>query len=128
MIDDPISPSPKKPLPIEDASSWILRGGLVVSLTVMLVGILFSFVHGTISVSRMAHDPFDYHPSHIWQGIEGGRGKSIIEAGIYLLLLTPIMRVAVSAVLFAFEERDWFYTAVTATVLLLVLAGLLWFG
>ncbi len=128
MNDSQISP-PKQPrLAIEDASSWILRGGLVVSLTVMLVGILFSFVHGTVSVERMTSDPFDYHPAHIWQGICQGHGKSIIELGIYLLLLTPVMRVAVSAVLFAFEEHDWFYAAVTATVLILTLSGLLWFG
>jgi uncharacterized membrane protein len=128
MPMDQNSSSPKLRLPIEDASSWILRCGLVVSLTVMLVGILFSFVHGTVSLKRMTTDPFDYHPSHIIEGIRQGHGKSIIEAGIYLLLLTPIMRVAVSVVLFAFEEHDWFYTAVTAAVLMLVLAGLLWFG
>ena len=34
-------------------------------------------------------------------------GKAIIEVGIYLLVLTPILRVAASMVLFLFEERDW---------------------
>ena len=81
MNDSQISP-PKQPrLAIADVSSWVLRGGLVVSLTVMLVGILFSFVHGTVSVESMTTDPFDYRPAHIWQGICQGHGKSIIEAG-----------------------------------------------
>ena len=122
------SSGPHVPIPIEDASAWVLRVGLACSIVVMLTGLVFSFVHGTTSVQRMQSDRFDYHPNDIWQGIRGGHGKSIIEAGIYLLLSTPILRVAVSAILFAFEEHDWFYTAVTATVLVLVLAGLLWFG
>ena len=125
MNNDQTSPR-HEPLPIEDASSWILRAGVVVALAVMLVGTLVSFFRGTATIPRMTQDTFDYQPNHIWQGICQGRGKSIIEAGIYLLLLTPIMRVAVSAILFAFEEHDWFYAAVTATVLVLVLAGLLW--
>jgi uncharacterized membrane protein len=128
MDDKNKSSRAQLPLPIEDASSWILRAGLALSLLVMVIGIGFSFVHGTVSVARMTTDTFDYHPDHIWQGIRQGHGNAIIEAGIYLLLLTPIMRVAASAILFAFEERDWLYAVITATVLLLVLAGLLWVG
>jgi uncharacterized membrane protein len=117
-----------KKVSINDASAWVLRGGLVLCLSVMLVGILFSFAHGTVSLQRMQNDPFEYRPAVIWQGILHGHGKSIIEAGIYLLLLTPIMRVAVSMVLFLVEDRDWIYTIITAAVLVLTLAGLLWFG
>jgi len=122
------APTRRHPLPIEDASAWILRTGVICSAAVMLMGILFSFVHGRTSLDRMQSDPFEYRPGVIWQGIVHGRGKSIIEAGIYLLLLTPILRVATSVVLFALEERDWLYTIITLTVLLLTLAGLLWLG
>ncbi len=64
----------------------------------------------------------------IWDGIRHGQGKRIIEAGVYLLLFTPIMRVFASSILFAFQERDRLYTAITLVVLLLTLAGLLWIG
>ncbi len=111
---------------IPDVSAWILRIGVVASVMVMLCGIGFSFVHGTVSVERMETDGFDYRPAAMVSGILAGRGKSIIELGIYLLLLTPILRIAASIVLFAVEERDWLYVVITSVVLGLTLAGLLW--
>jgi uncharacterized membrane protein len=111
---------------IPDASAWILRLGVVTSVAVMLCGIGFSFVHGTVSVQRMESDGFEYRPTAIWSGILAGHGKSIIEAGIYMLLLTPILRIAASIALFAFSEHDWLYVLITSVVLLLTLAGLLW--
>ncbi len=94
----------------------------------MLIGIGFSFMHGTISVQRMQSDVFEYRLSEIYRGIAAGRGKSIIEAGIYLLVLTPVMRVFASMVLFVLVERDRLYGLITLIVLLLTLAGLIWFG
>jgi uncharacterized membrane protein len=108
------------------AAAWILRTGVVLSVAVMLLGILISFFHGTISVARMQSDAFDYHPSHILQGIATLHGKSYIEAGIYLLLLTPILRVAVSMLFFAFAEHDWSFTLITFVVLVLTVSGLIW--
>ena len=117
------SASPR--ITIEDASVWVLRGGLALSMLVMLIGIVFSFLHGTATVQRMSSEAFEYRPSNIWQGIRRGHGKSIIEAGIYLLVLTPVLRVATSMILFAFSGRDWVYVLITALVLALTLAGLL---
>jgi uncharacterized membrane protein len=114
------------PIAIEDASAWVLRMGIVLSALTMLTGIIFSFVHGTVTVQRMKSDAFEYRPAVIWQGICHGSGKSIIEAGIYFLLFTPIMRVLTSMVLFAFGQRDWVYALITLVVLILTLAGLLW--
>jgi uncharacterized membrane protein len=94
----------------------------------MLLGIALSFSRGHISVERIKTDPFDYHPSVIWTGIIRGEGKRIIEAGIYLLLFTPIMRVFMSFLVFAFHDRDRVYTLITLIVLLLTLAGLIWIG
>jgi uncharacterized membrane protein len=94
----------------------------------MLIGIIVTFAHGNISVARITTDGCDYRPDIIWNGILRGEGKRIIEAGIYLLLFTPIMRVFASSILFAFQERDRLYTAITLVVLILTLAGLLWIG
>ncbi|HEY1922544.1 MAG TPA: DUF1634 domain-containing protein [Tepidisphaeraceae bacterium] len=113
---------------ISDVSAWVLRGGVICSSLVMLIGIIFSFAHGTISVTRIKTDGCDYRPDIIWNGILHGEGKRIIEAGIYLLLFTPIMRVFASSILFAFQERDKLYTVITLVVLILTLAGLLWIG
>jgi len=123
---------PAPPAPLDDSisnvSAWVLRGGVITSAIVMLVGILFTFAHGTINKQRIKTDPFEYRPAIIWQGICHGHGKSIIEAGIYMLVFTPILRVAASTVLFIVEERDWLYALITLIVLFLTLAGLLWLG
>ncbi|HEX4055386.1 MAG TPA: DUF1634 domain-containing protein [Tepidisphaeraceae bacterium] len=113
---------------ISNVSAWVLRSGVIGSALVMLIGIIFTFAHGTISVDRMKSDGFEYRPDVIWNGIRHGHGKYIIEAGIYLLLFTPIMRVAASSILFAFQERDRLYALITLIVLILTLAGLLWIG
>ncbi len=113
---------------INDVSAWVLRTGVVMSVAVMLTGILFSFVHGTVSLERVQTATFDYKPAAIVHGIATGRGQSIIEAGIYLLVLTPVMRVFMSMVLFVFAEKDWVYGVITFVVLMLTLTGLLWLG
>jgi len=122
------SKNPAHPPTISDVAAWVLRAGVVGSSVVMLIGIVFTFAHGTISVTRIKSDGFDYHPAAMVAGIANGRGKSIIEAGIYLLLFTPILRVAASTILFAFQERDRLYTVITVVVLGLTLAGLVWIG
>jgi uncharacterized membrane protein len=117
-----------KKFTIEDASAWVLRIGVVTSVCVMIIGILFSFVHSGTSVQRMESDGFDYHPAVMIAGILHARGKSVIEAGIYILLLTPIIRVFAAMVIFAIVQRDWLYTAITFGVLVLTTAGLIWAG
>jgi uncharacterized membrane protein len=112
---------------ISIVSAWVLRGGVVVSSLVMLLGIALSFSRGRVTLERIKSDPFDHRPGHILTGIANGSGKAIIEAGIYLLLFTPILRVFASMVLFAFE-RDRLYALITVMVLVLTLAGLLWMG
>lgn len=109
---------------IQDVSAWILRLGVMASILVMLLGIIISFTRHPVPVQRMQTAKFDYQPSVLWQGLRELRGKAIIEIGIYLLVLTPILRVGASVVLFAVEERDWLYALITLMVLLLTLAGL----
>jgi uncharacterized membrane protein len=116
--------APTHGITIQDAAAWVLRIGVIVSVSVMLLGIAFSFAHGTTPIERMQHDTFNYRPAQILDGVRHGSGKSIIEVGIYLLVLTPILRVVTSMILFAIE-RDWLYAGVTLLVLMLTLAGLL---
>jgi uncharacterized membrane protein len=128
MMTEPENPRPPAgdtATLIQDVSAWVLRIGVILSVTVMLIGIVVSFIHGPLTVSEMQNYRFDYHPLHIWHGIRAGRGRHIIEAGVYLLVLTPVVRVAMSVVLFAAAERDWLYTAITLAVLILTLTGLL---
>jgi uncharacterized membrane protein len=113
---------------VSEVSAWVLRIGVISSTLVMLLGMAITFAHGRISVERIKTDTFDYRPAVIWDGILRGEGKRIIEAGIYLLLFTPIMRVFMSFLVFALHDRDRMYTLITLIVLLLTLAGLIWIG
>ncbi|MDE3156459.1 MAG: DUF1634 domain-containing protein [Acidobacteriota bacterium] len=117
--------APEGGLTIQDASAWILRVGVVTSVVVMLCGLALSFLHRPVSVDQMQRAAFDGNPHHLWQGLRDLRGQAVIELGIYLLVFTPILRVATSMVLFLVEERDLLYTVVTFFVLVLTLAGLL---
>jgi len=109
---------------IEMASSWVLRIGLVLSMLIMVIGTVVSFLHGRLPLTRMQHAKFE-SAADIWHGLLEGRGQAIVELGIYLLVLTPIMRVVASIILFAVAERDWLYVAITFVTLLLTLTGLL---
>lgn len=111
--------------PIETVSGWILRLGVTLACVVILVGVALCALHGHLPLSRLREATFEYRPGAIWDGVREFRGQSVLELGIYVLLATPLMRVAASVVLFAAQERDWFYAIVTAGVLGLTLSGLL---
>lgn len=117
---------PERGNEINTASAWILRIGVLVSSVVMLIGLAVTYFHGTLSLTRIDDEKFNPNPMTILHGIAAGHGKSIIEAGVYLLVLTPIMRVLMSVILFATAQRDWLYTVITFCVLAMTLAGLLW--
>ena len=134
------SPSPVDPLPpadnpphapvkdefiIQDAAAWVLRVGVILSVAVMILGLTLSFIHAPPTVEQMRRVTFTSNPVVMYHGVMDGSGKSIIDLGLLLLVLTPITRVAVSVVLFAVVDHDWFYTWVTLAVLLLTLTSLL---
>lgn len=107
---------------------WILRGGVMLSMLIVIAGgILFLYRHG--------HSIPDYHvfkgvpdfikgTGGIWEGMLNFKGQAIIQAGIVLLIATPIIRVAFSAIGFIIE-KDYLYTAITLMVLLIIFASML---
>lgn len=134
------TPSPVDPIPpagktlqapgkddsiIQDAAGWVLRLGVILSVAVMILGLTISFIHAPPSVKEMRHVTFTTNAVVLLRGVRHGNGKNIIDLGLLLLVLTPITRVAVSMVLFALVENDWFYTWVTLAVLVLTLVSLL---
>jgi uncharacterized membrane protein len=109
---------------IERIVSVVLRSGVLLSASVMLAGGIYYLIrHGEELADFRT---FRGQPSvdrYIGQIIEGAvqlRARSIIQAGILLLIATPILRVAVSLVGFALE-RDGKYVVITAIVLLVLL-------
>lgn len=115
----------RKLISIETASSWVLRTGVITSVLVMLTGLVLGLVRHSVTVYEMEHREFDGHPQALWHGVTTGSGFALMEVGLLILVLTPIMRVATAMLLFAVEDRDWMYTAVTFAVLVMTLSALL---
>ena len=111
---------------ISDISSYILRGGVIFSAVVMMVGTFLSFYRGHAGPQRIEGGATFQTPIQTWHGFWNGRGQAIVEVGIYVLVLTPVLRLLTSLVLFLFEEKDWVFTLITAIVLALTLSGLIW--
>ncbi|MEO8201131.1 MAG: DUF1634 domain-containing protein [Gemmatimonadota bacterium] len=108
--------------------SRTLRAGVILSITIVLVGALVSFlnhpeyVSSRTELNRLTH-PGAAKPQtlrSVFRGVLDLRGEAIIALGLLVLIATPVVRVAVSILTFV-EEKDRTYVAITTTVLLLLL-------
>jgi uncharacterized membrane protein len=116
------------PTPIERVISWILRGGVLASLLVLLAGTTISFVHHPgylYSKKQLAPLTAPGHAiphtlADVLSGLLAGHGQAIVMAGLLLLVATPVLRVAVSIVAFLWE-KDRLFAVITTVVLLLLL-------
>ena len=113
---------------LENRLASLLRVGVLVAVAVVLVG-------AVLLLARHWRETPDYrvfrgeprhlrNPVGILEGALQLRGRAIVDLGLLLLILTPVSRVALSAVAFA-RARDWLYTLVTALVLAILLYSLL---
>lgn len=112
---------------IQTIIGWVLRSGVIVSMVVVFTG-------GMIYLSRHGNEVIDYTqfkgvpdflhtPGGIIKGIADLRGRAIIQAGIILLIATPVIRIIFSVVGFVME-KDHLYTVITCMVLLVILIGM----
>lgn len=107
---------------------WILRAGVFISMAIVFVG-------GLLYIIRHGQGVADYHtfkgipafvhsPQGIINGILEFRGQAIIQAGIVLLIATPVVRVVFSAIGFVLE-KDYLYVGITMVVLLIIFFSML---
>lgn len=106
----------------------LLRAGVVLAAAVVFVGgVMYLVQHGSAAP--------DYHTFHavpenlrslpgIMQEAMALQSRGIIQFGLLLLVLTPVSRVAFSAIGFL-EERDKMYVMITLIVFLVLLFSLL---
>jgi uncharacterized membrane protein len=106
----------------------LLRTGVLVSAAVVLLGgVLYLGQHG--SQLPMLHafqgepDQLTHIPVIVQQALHGD-SRCIIQAGLLILILTPITRVVLSIVVFALE-KDRLYVGITLVVLMLLLYSLM---
>ena len=105
----------------------LLRGGVMISVFIVLAGLSITFIHHPEYFSSRPAlgeltQPGAHFPSTIADvvsGVRGGSGQAIVMAGLLLLVATPVARVALSIVIFLIE-RDRLYVLITTVVLLIL--------
>jgi uncharacterized membrane protein len=113
---------------LERRVAALLRAGVVLAVAVVAVGaavVLARHGHETVNYRVFVGEPPSLRsPAGIVQDALRFRGGAIVELGLLLLILTPVARVALSAVAFL-RARDALYAAITAVVLAVLLYSLL---
>ena len=108
--------------------SVLLAVGLGVAALVVLAGAGFylaKYGHRVPHYAVFRGEPSDLRSiAGIWRAALDLRGRGLIQLGVLLLILTPIARVALSAVAFLWR-RDYTYVVVTIVVLGVLLFNLL---
>jgi uncharacterized membrane protein len=99
--------------------------GVLISASVITLGIVLHLAHHAtdpvaLSTYRAQPPELSRFGGIIKESISNPR--AIMQLGIALLILTPIARVFFSLVIFA-TQRDRLYAAISAVVLILLLAG-----
>jgi uncharacterized membrane protein len=112
----------------ELAISHLLRGGVSASLVLLVVGTIVSLVHhpsylhSAAAYERLTSGSVGQPQSviAILRGLAELKGRAIVMLGILVLVATPVLRVALSIVLFA-SHRDRRFVVITSVVLSLLL-------
>ena len=109
----------------EVAIGNVLRFGVLTSLAVLLVGIIYFY--GLRLLGLLHHPVFPDTLAGVMNGLMHGDSVSIIMLGLVILLATPVLRVAVSIFAFAIEE-DRTYVIITSLVLAILLFSIFGIG
>jgi uncharacterized membrane protein len=124
--DSPASGSER----VDVLNSNLLRTGVLASMALIFVGLALMFLHhpsylrSADALQRLT-TPGAAFPQTIPDVVAGLRerhGQSVVVIGLLVLIVTPILRVALSIVLFALE-RDRAFVVITIAVLTILLAS-----
>lgn len=104
---------------MEAVVSRVLQVGVTAAAAIIAVGLLFLLIAG-----HSGYPPHGYPLTvgAVLAGLVHAKPYAWIAAGLLLLILTPVLRVAVSAVTFVLE-RDSIYIVVTLYVLIVLVAS-----
>lgn len=107
----------------------MLRIGLWLSVVVVSIGgILYLMQCGQ---ETMHYQTFHFEPGvptsllDIWHELTKSSAQGIIQFGLILLILTQVLRVALTAWLFM-RERDYIFTWISSIILLVLIYSIFW--
>jgi uncharacterized membrane protein len=115
---------------VEILISWLLRVGVVTSLSFVVIGLLLMFIHhpsylvSVMDLQRLTSPgaAFPHTLREVANGLLVGRGQAIVAVGLLILIVTPITRVAVSIIAFALQ-RDRAFVLITSAVLTILIVS-----
>ena len=99
----------------------MLRIGVLVSGLVILIGLILYLVAGESGY------PADTYPTTLRGIIEGAGGlkpAAVILLGLFLLILTPVLRVGITILVFV-KAKDYLYVGITSLVFVILIISLL---
>ncbi len=101
---------------IEEGIGWILRIGVAIAVIIMFVGVLLFFINQNTGYGKT----IPVNLVLLIKGLEELKAGAWIMIGIFILILTPTIRVFAS--IFAFLiVKDYLYTAITGLVFCILL-------
>lgn len=117
--------------------SWALRIGVVVCATIIMLGLLSRlFGIGSSEAQDLrsllqelfaGKDISGFHPmaapADLLAGVLRWQPDVLITVGLLVLIGLPILRVALTTLIFLYE-RDWAFVAITLVVLTVLLSGI----
>ena len=108
---------------VERFLGTVLRVGVIASALIVAIGggeVLWRRGAAPMDHKSFHGEPSDLrHPAGIVHAALSGQAGGVIALGLLLLMATPVVRVASSAVLFAWQ-RDYLYVGLTVFVLLVL--------
>jgi len=113
----------------ELAISLVLRIGVSVSVAIIAAGIALTMARHGNYISRLSYHavtrpetPFPHSISALFRSLGKGDGEGLTVLGLGLLILTPVMRVAVSIFTFVYEH-DRAFVIITSIVLAILIGS-----
>jgi uncharacterized membrane protein len=109
---------------IEDTEILIsktLRIGVILSAFVIGLGLLMLIITGN---SGYPGNSFPTSLIQIIKGLSAFKPYAVILTGLFILILTPVLRVGISIITFI-KEKDYLYVIITSIVFLILIISFL---
>ncbi|NNB85745.1 DUF1634 domain-containing protein [Corallococcus exiguus] len=142
VTDEPLSPRETTatttvaqdqvvPLTPELLISQLLRGGVLLSLSLVACGMVMTFFRhpdyfsSPDALQRLTSpDDAPHQLTDVFEGVMAVRGQSFVMAGLLVMITVPVLRVALSLGIFR-AQKDRAFAAITTGVLALLLLAFL---
>jgi uncharacterized membrane protein len=112
----------------------VLRVGVTTAAALVLFGLILFVAHDhgqnrtSLDTALGRHTTIEpLRPAAVLDGLGAGKPAAYIELGLLVLILTPIVRVAMTLLLFE-RQRDWTFVALSGAVLTVLVLGLFGIG